>query len=259
MLRARVSDINDIDEGLRDHYKQEGEGWILDVEANEGFALENIQGLRNALQAERNETKKLKTNLSQFEGISPEDVSNFKQNSTKQQSSDEELNKLKSTYHKKLNDLQDELSKKDKVMNDYLLNSEINRVLSNASLVDNGAALLRPHIQSSLRVIDGQVTPVDKDGNPMISNKMNNVGNMSLDEFVEGMKSNKVYSGLFKADNIQGTGSKTVQNQQSNVNVDSNPFITKNLTEMSRLIKNSPQEAERLKAEAQAYLAQKSK
>jgi hypothetical protein len=226
MLRARVSDINDIDEGLRDHYKQEGEGWILDVEAQEGFALENIQGLRNALQAERNETKKL-------------------------------LNKLKSTYHKKLNDLQDELSKKDKTMNDYLLNSEINRVLSNASLVDNGAALLRPHIQSSLRVIDGQVTPVDKDGNPMISNKMNNIGNMSLDEYVEGMKSNKVYSGLFKAANIQGTGSKTVQNQQSNVNVDSNPFITKNLTEMSRLIKNSPQEAERLKAEAQAYLAQK--
>jgi len=258
MLKALYKSDSDIPEGLGDYYKQDGDNWILEVDGQEsGLQLENVNGLKSALQSERNEAKTLKETLARYDGLKPEDILALKQKSVVADTSSTEITNLKSNYSKKLSDLQSELSKKDKTMNDYLLNAEINRVLSNEKLVDNGAKLLRPHIQGNLKVIEGKVKPVDANGNPMISNLQNNLGDMTLDEYVGNMKSNEVYSSLFRAEVIQGTGSKTETNGNIVVKVEGNPYIEKNLTERCRLEKNNPQEAQRMKAEADAYFSTK--
>jgi hypothetical protein len=253
MLKAIYKDVGEIPEELKDYYKEDNGVYILKVEGQDGYQLENVQGLKSALQNERNEAKTLKQTLAQYGDIKPDDIPTLKQKSSLADSSSDEINSIKSNYTKKLNDLQSQLQSKDKVMNDYLINAEINRVLSSVPLIDNGAALLRPHITGNIKVIEGKVCPVDNSGNPMISNQPNNLGNMSIDEYVESMKTNKVYNSLFKGDNIQGMGSKTSIDKKSTVDAGSNPFITKNLTEMSRMIKNNPEQASRMEAEAKAH------
>ena len=59
MLKAIYMSDSDIPQGMEDHYKQEGDKWILDVESEQGYQLENVNGLKSALQAERNQAKQL--------------------------------------------------------------------------------------------------------------------------------------------------------------------------------------------------------
>lgn len=66
---AVVTDINTIDEAHRGFYKETDGKFVLDVTPTEGFALENITGLTNALGAERNLKKSLEDTVKKFEGI----------------------------------------------------------------------------------------------------------------------------------------------------------------------------------------------
>lgn len=68
-LKAVVSDINSVDEGLRNFYKEADGKFVLQVEPTEGLKLENVDGLVSALGAERNLKKSLEDKLKPFEGI----------------------------------------------------------------------------------------------------------------------------------------------------------------------------------------------
>lgn len=70
MLIAATKDVNQIPEAMRSHYKQGADGvWRLDVAPAEGFALENIQGLKNALDSERTKAAELAGKLKAWDGL----------------------------------------------------------------------------------------------------------------------------------------------------------------------------------------------
>lgn len=68
-LKAVVADINTVDEGFRSLYVKDGERYRLDVEAVEGFDLQHIDGLRNALTSERSINAGLNGKLKAYEGL----------------------------------------------------------------------------------------------------------------------------------------------------------------------------------------------
>jgi len=76
MLNAVVKDINTVDEAHRGFYKQDGDKFVLQVTGVDGYALENVSGLRSALTSERATREELEGKLKPYEGL---DVSTAKQ------------------------------------------------------------------------------------------------------------------------------------------------------------------------------------
>jgi hypothetical protein len=69
MLKAVVTDINELDEGLRGYYVQKDGKFFLNVTPVDGFQLDNTQGLKTALGAERNNVSVLQAQLKPYEGL----------------------------------------------------------------------------------------------------------------------------------------------------------------------------------------------
>ncbi len=71
MLDAIVTDINTVPEALRPSYKEDNGKFVLQVRKVDGFALENITGLTNALAAERTLKAQAEAALQPFKDIDP--------------------------------------------------------------------------------------------------------------------------------------------------------------------------------------------
>ncbi|GAB9153094.1 hypothetical protein BDS110ZK17_24500 [Bradyrhizobium diazoefficiens] len=69
MLKAVVTDLNELDEGLRGYYVQKDGKFFLNVTPVDGFQLDNTQGLKTALGAERNNVSVLQAQLKPYEGL----------------------------------------------------------------------------------------------------------------------------------------------------------------------------------------------
>jgi hypothetical protein len=69
MLKAVVTDINQLDESLRGYYVAKDGKFFLNVTPTDGFELDNVQGLKTALGAERNNVSVLKAQLQPYEGL----------------------------------------------------------------------------------------------------------------------------------------------------------------------------------------------
>ncbi|MEY9575878.1 hypothetical protein ABIE88_003454 [Bradyrhizobium diazoefficiens] len=69
MLKAVVTDLNTVDEAHRGFYVEKDGKFFLNVTASEGYELDNVQGLRSALGAERNNVAVLKEKLKPYEGL----------------------------------------------------------------------------------------------------------------------------------------------------------------------------------------------
>ncbi|WFU52306.1 hypothetical protein QA639_21610 [Bradyrhizobium pachyrhizi] len=69
MLKAVVTDLNELDEGLRGYYVAKDGKFFLNVTPIDGFQLDNTQGLKTALGAERNNVAVLKSQLQPYEGL----------------------------------------------------------------------------------------------------------------------------------------------------------------------------------------------
>ncbi len=71
MLKAVVADINTIDEAQRPFYvKNDKDGkFYVNITPTDGYELDNVQGLKTALGAERNNVSVLKEQMKPYEGL----------------------------------------------------------------------------------------------------------------------------------------------------------------------------------------------
>jgi hypothetical protein len=69
MLKAVVTDINTVEEAHRGFYVEKDGKFFLNVTPVDGFQLDNVQGLKSALGAERNNVAVLTEKLKPYEGL----------------------------------------------------------------------------------------------------------------------------------------------------------------------------------------------
>jgi hypothetical protein len=69
MLKAIVTDLNEIDEAHRGFYVAKDGKFFLNVTPVDGFQLDNVTGLKTALGAERNSVATLTAQLKPYEGL----------------------------------------------------------------------------------------------------------------------------------------------------------------------------------------------
>ncbi len=227
-LKAVVSKIEDIPEGFRGLYKQaDGGKLVLDVEPVEGFALEDVGGLKSALSGEREAKRaaeakltELSGSLKSFEGLDPAET-------RKKLTKLDEL--LKIDPEKEADRLarervegwiagegkkyQGEIEKREQRI--ASLSSALSKEMIEAKAVtaitsEKGRIKpLMPHVlaRTRIREIDGQhvAEVLDEKGNPRIGSADGKP--MTISELVRELKADPDFAGNFEGSGHSGSGS----------------------------------------------------
>jgi len=290
-LNAVVADINSVDESVRGFYKEADGKFVLDVAATDGFALENVTGLKTAVSKERKRADDAETNLKAFEGldanaaraalqalqeygdITPQKAKEAIDTATRLSAFDPEKEadkiaeqklkdretQLKTVFDQQIADLTAKLEAAQKTsdglkgqLHNLMIDNVVKTELAALNPLDDARDAIELVAKQAIRLTekDGQVIVevVDGQGLPRLNNDLSP---MTVGQYLAELRETK--PGLFKPDPIQGLGTKPGHNSPP-ASTTTNPWKkeTRNLTEQMRILKENPELAKRLKAEAGA-------
>lgn len=218
-LKAAVQKIDDIPEPLRPLYGQDGDRFVLQVEPVDGYALENVLGLKGALEGEKEVARKRAERLAAFEGLEPAaarqalekvkalgDIDPEKEADRLAAAKFEELkSQLLKTHASELETRETEAKKLLGQVERLLIDNEAIRAIEAAEGV---TTLLLPHVKSMTRVRrEGEnfvVEVIDpKKGHARVDGKGEP---MTIAALVEEMKSHDDFGRAFKGSGASGSG-----------------------------------------------------
>ena len=225
-LKVVVSSLNDVLEKFREEYrpgtKDEGlEGkFILDTESVDGWDVDHTTGLKNSLSASRQEVKEWKKKAQAYgEDITPEKVQEMlaeleklRESGDNDESTQARIDSVKAQleekHSKELKKFQDLVNTRDLEIENLLIHSEIAEAVGKHG---GSPALLTPYLRQHCKVDRTGDKPVgivlQEDGkSPKLSNKQGNNGNMTIDEFVESLKTSDEFAPAFSGSEATGSG-----------------------------------------------------
>lgn len=217
-LKAILTTLDGLDENIKKLYVEKNGKFVLDVEAVEGWSLEDVTALKKALSKEREGHKTVADQLKVFEGLDAEEakkaIEQLKELDGKPlDKAVEERIKLREgqlvskheTERKKLSDRSTKLQQQ--------LEHELTVSAATRALASKGAntELLLPHIQRHLKVteqgdkwLSQVVDPLT--GAPRISSKSGSTEPMTLEELVAEFEQNPIYASGFPGSKNSGSG-----------------------------------------------------
>jgi hypothetical protein len=221
-LLPTVQDINEVDENLRGHYKETDNGFILDVTPTNGYELDNVSGLKSALEKERGLRADLARKAKDFEGM---DAGELRSKLTRLEELEaldpsKDVDKL---IEAKVGSIKEQLSAKHKkeleAMGDsnkalssqlqkLLVDDKATQAIISAGGNDKTLAFMLHAVKNQTKVEnkDGKLitTVVDSFGNERIGDSNGNP--MTVEQLVAEMKSADIWSGAFPGRNKSGGG-----------------------------------------------------
>lgn len=221
MLKAILDTLDGIDENLATLYTEQDGRFYLQVEATDGYALENVQGLKSSLQKERNTAKALGKQLASFDGLDAGEArtaieqlalgSSKNADETKAQI-DALKNQLGKKHGEEIEALNNQLSAMTDQMSHELIKSKAIEALAKHG---GNAELLMPHLmsQTKLEENDGRYSAVviDNNGDVRISSQANSMDNMTIDELVTSMRASDTFAPAFTGSGATGSGASGSQ------------------------------------------------
>lgn len=220
MLKAVVEKIEDAPETVRSFYKARDDGkFVLSVEEADGYALENISGLKSALGKERSTREQLERDVVRFKDIDPDKAREALAKWEEFQAIDpaKEADKIADT---KFNAAKDQLVKKHgdeiKTREDRIarltgaVDGLTRKQQATAAIADAKGAveLLLPHVLSHTKVKETDAGEfmtqvVDAAGEV----RFNSAGEpMTVKELVAEMRGSESFSRAFDGDGQSGSG-----------------------------------------------------
>ena len=224
-----VEDVETLDESVRSLYKEAEGGFILDTESAGGYELDNISGLKSALQKERKSvgdlTKQVGTYKTTYEGLDAEEARAAMTKVAEYDAFDPEkeadkLAEAKFENSKKRWQTQNDKAWEATIKSEYAPAVEQNKVLigqlrkemvTSAALKaiaaeDGDAELLLPHVVNSIQfsqLENGQFSTsiVDGQGEVMYNSKGED---MTTQEHVASLKTR--FPSAFNSKAISGSG-----------------------------------------------------
>lgn len=194
----------------------------------EGFAVEDVKGLRSTVQTLRNELNTEKSKLGQQlqpfldAGLTPEQAKDaadalgrFKAGSLKTNTEIEEFKKAAIEKHtKELASSKAELESAVRELEENLIRGELAPVIAAKGGADAMDAIMTLAKQN-IRVVKDQSTGkrrlvvVSPDGSVMTTKKAGSLEPMGCGEFIDGMRESQSLKGLFAVRNTGGSGSSS--------------------------------------------------
>lgn len=188
-------------------------------ELPQGFALENVQGLKNALAEEKAGRKAAEKRASLIEGLADEDVPAAKSALEQQKAGTLKSAKEIEDYRKALEEkgsaevrkVQDKLSKREAQLRKQMVDTEWTKHLVEAGFGD-ALRLVLPICRDASQVEEDQSTGElkvvlrDAHGRPLISKKSGNNDDMNQAEFVAQLREQPDLKPLCKSKAAGGSG-----------------------------------------------------
>lgn len=217
-LKALVTDLETVDEAHRPLYVEKDGIYVLDVEAVEGFALENVAGLKKTLSIELSGRKAAERKLEAFADLDPEAARNAlaKVEEMSTWTPDDKVKEALAAREKALNDkwskdyagVKASLDSTTKQLEKHLLDNAIKDAITERK---GNVRLLLPHVRQQVKLHktdDGQLVPVvvGDDGEPLFSKKSGSgTAHMSIAELVETIAKTDDFAPAFQGDGATGT------------------------------------------------------
>lgn len=218
-----VESIDDLPEALQSVYKQTEDGtFILDVTPKNGYALENVQGLKSALGKEKAAVSDLQSRLKQYGDIDPTDIQSKFQRLEELEQIDpsREADKLLDTrlksiqdqmaskHKKELDGVVSKYSKTEQHLQKLLIDDAAKSAIIKAGGNEKTLAYMLPSVINQLSIQEtetGFLTQVrDEYGNPRIGDASGSA--MTVEQRVLEMKSQDLWQGAFPASGQSGGG-----------------------------------------------------
>jgi len=207
-------------EALAKWYEKQADGkFLLRVKSVDGFALENVTGLKATLSDRMERHKKAQKRLEQFGDVTPEQVRDLKAavdsykagGVTDKAAIEAAVKQVQEKYDTERQTWTERESKLKRQVRHWMLEAKADEAISKMAKDARAATILRPHVLAQLDMAEenGELSPVVRgsDGNPRLSLKTDNNGPMSIDELVEQMAKDPTYEMVFKGNESAGSGS----------------------------------------------------
>lgn len=222
-LKAIISaeEFAKLSDPLKGEYRETKAGsgkYLLDVSTVEGFALEDVVGLKSALGKERSARETLEAAQKAFEGLDPkaarealkalEDLQKNPLDEKIKTQVEARERALTEKFGLDLKAKEAEASDYRKQLEEHLVSSAATAAIAKHKGV---IPLLLPHVLSQVRVEKNAAGKfvakvVAADGTPRISLKQGSSENMSIDELVESMRGSDTFGVAFEGSKSTGTG-----------------------------------------------------
>lgn len=222
-VRIVADDASELGEQLRDNAKQVDGKWVVDG-LPEGFAIENVKGLRSALQAERAQRKDLEGRLQPYvdAGLEPDDLPTAAEALQKfkagQLRSSDDIERYRAEIQKKatteIEGLKTVLDKKNAALRAATIQQQLSRIIAakgGQEAIDAIMTLAERRIQVN-EDAEGNLVPVvvgDDGRTPALTKKAGSTDPMGLDELIDAMRDSPATRGLFKVQVAGGSGSNS--------------------------------------------------
>lgn len=222
-IKAIVETLDDVPETVRDFYAESDGKYVLQVEAADGFALENVTGLKATLGKEMSRRKELEKIAKKFEGLDPEKAREAIEKYEEFGNLDprKEADKIAQA---KVDQITKQLVEKHagevraREERAALLTRKIESLLidsaATAALAEAGGSvkLLLPHIRSRTRVVenDGEFSVEVLDENGIVQVDANGAP-VKIAGLVAAMKGSEEFGPAFKASGHDGSGKQPSQ------------------------------------------------
>jgi hypothetical protein len=226
--RASEADIAKLPDVVRAEYAKGADGFFYpQITPVAGYALENVEGLKNGLSAERETSRQHEKRLKAFEGITDPDaarnalakvgeMASWKPEQKVKEQIDEITRQLVEKHGGERAKLEAERAELE-----TLLAGEVVVARATAALAKQkgNVELLLPHVVKNARMLREhgrvRVMLVSADGKtPILTKKANDTSEMGFDEYVELMKSNPTYAAGFDGTDASGSGARRSESGQ---------------------------------------------
>lgn len=211
-LKLEVESLDEIDEPFRSAYEEKDGKFRLRLDGAE--PVEDVKGLKSALERERADRKKFAALAKKFEGV---DLERYEELQKKAQDAEEREAEKKGQWEslktqliekhgKDIEPLQSRIGSLTKSLEKAMIDAEATRAVAK---LDGSTKLLLPHIRSRVRLVEenGQhvVVVVGDDGEPRVGNGKGDP--MTIEDLVKEMRDDPEFGGAFKANGAAGGGS----------------------------------------------------
>lgn len=218
-LKAILASLDGIDDAISALYVEKDGKFILDVESVDGFALEDVNGLKTALGKERTTRERLERDVIKFKDLDPDKAREALAKLEELTSIDpaKEADKIANTKFEAakaqlLEKHTGELTSRDerighltKTVEGLLIDAAATSALAEAK---GSVELLLPHVRAHTRVkeVDGKFTVevIDKDGNAKIADSKGTP--MDISGLVAEMKESDAFGRAFEGSGQSGSG-----------------------------------------------------
>lgn len=222
-IKAIVTKLEDEPEALREHYAEKDGKFVLSVDPVDGFALEDVSGLKSALGAERTERERLQTQVVKFKDIDPdkarealaklEELGNIDPAKEADKLANTKFEAAKAQLLEKhtadLSQRDDRITRLTGAMDKLVRQAAATAAIAEAK---GSVELLLPHVLASTRVKETDegefvVEVVDAKGNVRIGDSKGSP--MDIKGLVAEMRQHETFARAFEGDGHTGTGKET--------------------------------------------------